>query len=173
MHLQNPIASEDEAGGSDDLDRLFREFSGRLALIVRMHVRAPDAAIEDACQFAWSRLVHHRARVCRETAMGWLVRTAIREALKLSRRAGRDLSLDAALELGLDPVATAPGPQELFEHRERLAAVTALRPRQQRILWLRALGLSHLELAERERCTPRTVQRELADGRRCLRAAAR
>ena len=54
--------------------------------------------IEDACQFAWSRLLHHSDRVHRETALAWLATTAVREAFRLLRRDRRELSLDAELE---------------------------------------------------------------------------
>ena len=94
----------------------------RLEQIVRLDVRAPDAVIEDACQFAWSRLLHHRDRVHRETVMSWLARTAVHEAFKLLRRDRRELSLDAAIEDGAEPsrARRTPTPQELIECRERL-----------------------------------------------------
>src|ERR1700736_5613919 len=84
-----------------DVGDLYRAFSKRLERIVRVDVRAPDPVIEDACQFAWSRLVHHRARVRQETALGWLVKTAVHEAFKLAHRAGRDASPDEAIEQGI------------------------------------------------------------------------
>jgi len=67
---------------------LYRELSGRLEQIVRFDVRAPESVIEEACQFAWGRLMDHRHRVRRESALSWLARTAVREAFKLRRREG-------------------------------------------------------------------------------------
>src|SRR6185312_6926864 len=72
--------------GVGDVGELYCLLARRLEHIVRLDVHAPDVVIEDACQFAWNRLLHHRDRVQRETAMGWLVRTAVHEALKLTRR---------------------------------------------------------------------------------------
>ena len=42
--------------------------------------------IEDACQFAWGRLVVHSRRVRAEAALAWLAATAVHEALQLIRR---------------------------------------------------------------------------------------
>src|SRR5256714_15535245 len=100
--------------GMGDIGELYGLLARRLERIVRLDVRAPDVVIEDACQFAWSRLVHHRARVRRDGALSWLAKTAVHEAFKLIRRADRELSLDAALEtLGDAAVpATLRRPQE-------------------------------------------------------------
>jgi RNA polymerase sigma factor (sigma-70 family) len=158
--------------GTGDIGELYRHFSTRLEQIVRSGVRSSDAVVEDACQVAWARLVLHHARVREDTAVGWLVKTAIREAFKLSRRAARELSLDEALETGVDPVSPAPGPCELLVQREQMAAVRALAVRRQRIVWLKALGFSYSEIAELEQCTLRTVDRHLGQARRSLRSAA-
>src|SRR5438067_604940 len=124
------MASEQKMDGTGagigDVARLYRELSEPLELVVRRAVRDPDAVVEDACQFAWSRLVHHRSRVREETALGWLVRTAIHEAFKLSRRRERELSLDQAIDQGIDPAAPAPEPSELLVQRERIASVGRL-----------------------------------------------
>lgn len=152
-----------------DIAELYRSLSGRVEQIVRRDVKAPDPVIEDACQFAWSRFVHHRDRVRRETALPWLVRTAVHEAFKLIRRDNRELSLDAALETtsgsalddGLPLCVRTPAPEELLEHRERLAEIRRLPERQQRLLWLHAAGLSYAEMARYEGYTLRTVERQL------------
>jgi RNA polymerase sigma factor (sigma-70 family) len=161
----------DVEGRLGDVGELYRSLSKRLEQIVRVGVQAPDAVIEDACQFAWTRLVHHRGRVHRDTALGWLAKTAVHEAFKLTRRGRRELSFDGAVEQGVElaPPATTPSLQDLFEQRARLAAVGFLPRRQQRLLWLRALGFSYEEIASRERCTPRTVERQLLHARRALR----
>ncbi len=90
--------------GSGDVGELYTELGRRLEQIVRREVRAPAPVIEDACQFAWWRLVVHAHRVERSAALSWLVTTAVHEAVKLIRRAERDLSLDAMSEgIGEDP----------------------------------------------------------------------
>src|SRR4030088_2583246 len=85
-----------------EIGELYRALSGRLEQIVRCGVRAPDPVIEDACQFAWSRLATGAGPVRRESVLSWLAKTAIREAFKLSRREHRELSLEGAIELAGD-----------------------------------------------------------------------
>lgn len=161
------------AGAGCDVGELYRQRSRQLERIVGACVQAPDSLIEEACQFAWARLVHHRARVRRETALAWLVQTARREALKLAGRNGREQSLEAELdEWGELPTPDPrPGPADLYEQRERLGAVSLLPPRQQRIIWLYGVGLGYEEVAARDGCTSRTVERELKRARSALRAA--
>jgi RNA polymerase sigma factor (sigma-70 family) len=156
---------------TDDLGELYSALSGRLEQIVRGGLRGSDAVIEDACQFAWTRLVDHSDRVERETALGWLAKTAFHEALKLTRRRARELRLVDELQHGdgMTPHPGAPGPAELVEQRQALRAIGTLPVRQQRVLWLRGLGLSYGEMAAHEECTRRTVERQLARARRSLR----
>ena len=160
--------------GAGDVGELYGLLAARLERIVRLDVQAPDVVIEDACQFAWSRLLHHRDRVHRETVMSWLARTAVHEALKLLRRDRRELSLDTNCEDDRSPGPGSPTtPHELVERRERLAAVRRLPERQQRVLWLNALGLSYAEIAAYESCTLRTVERQLLRARQRVRDADR
>jgi DNA-directed RNA polymerase specialized sigma24 family protein len=107
-----------------------------------------------------------------ETAFAWLAATAIHEALKLERRAARYDSLDDALERGLDPVATTPEPWDQLARRDRLERVAELPVRPQRLVWLHALGLSYAEMAAHERCTWRTVDRQLSRARQELNRVA-
>jgi RNA polymerase sigma factor (sigma-70 family) len=157
-----------------DVAELYRTLSGRLEQIVRTDVRAPDAVIEDACQFAWSRFVQHSERVRREAALSWLVKTAVHEAFKLLRRADRCQPLDLAAEQTGDSglAAGAPAPEQLLAARERLASIRALPERQQRLLWLHALGLSYAEMARYTGCTSRTVERQLLRAKHRLREAS-
>jgi RNA polymerase sigma factor (sigma-70 family) len=156
-----------------DPGELYRCLARSLHRIVRTGVRAPEAVIEEACQSAWARLVHHQHRVQRETALAWLVTTATREALRLLRRGNRELPLDLA-EAAADgeSVLIDPGPAELIEQRERLEMLALLPVRQQRALWLRGLGLSYEEIARRDGCTERTVERQLAHARLTLRSVS-
>lgn len=147
----------------DDVGELYRQQAARLQRIVRSDVRASDAVIDDACQFAWAGLVSHWERVRREAALSWLATTAVREAFRLLRHDARCLSLEATFEEGADgaPPALIPGPDELVERLERLDEIGALPVRQQRLLWLQGFGLSYAEMASHEACTPRAVQRQL------------
>jgi RNA polymerase sigma factor (sigma-70 family) len=142
---------------------------------VRAAVRdAPGPVVEDACQFAWDRLVHHRVRIRRETALAWLARIATREARRLHEREERFVSLDAALERAGDAavIGESPAPDEVTERRERLRSVRNLPERQQRLLWLHALGVDYVEMAAQTGCTTRTIDRQLWRARRALREAA-
>jgi DNA-directed RNA polymerase specialized sigma24 family protein len=67
--------------------RLFEEHATRLHAAVAQRVHTSPANIEDACGFAWLQLVRQRPE--RATAFAWLYATAIREAMKLHRRASR------------------------------------------------------------------------------------
>jgi RNA polymerase sigma factor (sigma-70 family) len=115
--------------------------------------------------------VHHAHRVRRESALSWLAKTAVHEALKLIRREDRELSLDDAGALEESMLRSdALGPHELAEHREQLAVVATLPDRQRRMVWLRAAGLSYNDISAREGCTVRTVERQLVRAGRTLRA---
>jgi RNA polymerase sigma factor (sigma-70 family) len=162
------------ASAEADLGELYRALSKHLERIVRFGVRAPDPVIEDACQFAWSRLLHHQPRVGSDKALAWLVKTAVREAFKVIGRDNREHSLDAELdERGEIPAPDLrPGPADVYEQHERLSALSSLAPRQRRLLWLYGLGLRYEEIASRDGCTPRTVERQLKQARAALRAAA-
>ena len=92
------------ATGADAIAALYCMHATRLEQIVRVGVDAPQPVIEDACQFAWSRLVFHAHRIRRETVLPWLVTTAVHHALKLIRREGRELSLENMLERAPEPL---------------------------------------------------------------------
>jgi RNA polymerase sigma factor (sigma-70 family) len=157
-----------------DIESLYAELSGRLQQLVRLGVRAPDPLIEDACQFAWMRFVFLSDHVRHDAALSWLVKTAIHEAFKLIRRERRELSLDAMLEQAPEALAGCPepSPEDLVERRERLETIRALPERQQRLVWLRGLGLSYSEMALHTGCTPRTVERQLFRAGQRLRETA-
>ncbi|MDQ6746446.1 MAG: sigma-70 family RNA polymerase sigma factor [Actinomycetota bacterium] len=166
-HLISPLPSQPL-----DLDGLYRTLAPRLERIVRRDVHAGEAVIEDACQFAWSRLACHSGRVRRESVLSWLATTAIHEAFRLIRRDRRELSLegdDEARGVADTVAAIGPGPEELVEQRLRLAALARLSPRQQRMLWLHAVGLSYGEIALSTGATTRTVERQLLRAKRTAR----
>jgi len=74
------------SGREEKIGALFVEASQTIETIVARRVRAPRATIEDACAFAWARLVAPPdvADAPRERAIGWLARVAEREAWRLS-----------------------------------------------------------------------------------------
>jgi RNA polymerase sigma factor (sigma-70 family) len=161
--------------GSAEVAELYDAKSVRLQEIVRIVVRRVSSPlVEDACQYAWDQLVLHRARVNQETALAWLAKTAIREARRLRDHEERCLSLDAVIELAGDAMVLgeSPAADELTERRARLQAVRELPERQQKLVWLRALGMNYVEIAVQTGDTTRTVERQLQKARRSLRAAA-
>ena len=144
---------------------------------MRLHVSAPAALIEDACQIAWCRLLIHRARLRPESARAWLVRVAVHEALRSIRRDARMRSLEELRERdgrhddGRVDHGAVPAPdliEELVEQRARLDSVRGLPDRQRRLLWLQGLGLSYREMAGETGMTRRTVERQLMRARSSL-----
>lgn len=154
----------------DEVAELFADQASRVRRLVRAGVRAPEPTVEDACQLAWVRLFQRRDRVRRDTATAWLVRTAIREAVKQMHRDGRELSLDALAEEAGDHAAPSTPAllDELIEQRSRLESIQILPERQQRLVWLQGLGLTYTEMAGQTGATRRTVERQLLRAKRTL-----
>lgn len=181
------VKPSNDRGPSEVLDtvdavaRLYLSEAVRVQRLVEHAVGAPSSVIEDACQFAWTTLMLHRARVRVGSARGWLVRVAVREALALMRRDRREPSLEALAQA--PPVRSAgdrrPGPDvgrltapslmdDLVEQRSRLAAIGALPERQQRLVWLQGFGFSYREMSGQTGLTQRTVERQLLRAKRTL-----
>src|SRR5947209_2949242 len=85
------------AVGARGIAELYCDLAKRLEQIVRLDVRAPEPFIEDACQAAWTQLVAHCDRVRQETALAWLAKTAVREAIRLTHRDRREISLEETM----------------------------------------------------------------------------
>jgi RNA polymerase sigma factor (sigma-70 family) len=170
LRVRNAADGATSRNGTGEVGELYALHARRLERIVRVDVRAPEPVIEDACQFAWGRLLFHAHRIRRETALAWLTTTAVRHALKLIGRETRELSLERVLEEEPEPpdCLYAPAPDEVVEQRERLDALGRLPDRQQRMVWLQGLGLSYVEIAAREGCTVRTVERQLLRAKRTM-----
>lgn len=151
-----------------EIELAYRRCGRRLQRFVAFAVRAPEVIVEDACQAAWSRLLDYRDDVDAGGAVAWVARTAIREAMRSVRVGSCTCSLESAAE---SPVLHVAGPDERLELRQRLGLLTVLPVRQQRLMWLRGLGLSYREMAVREGCTPRTVERQLARAGHAVAAA--
>jgi RNA polymerase sigma factor (sigma-70 family) len=146
-----------------DEAQLYHSLAARLEQTVRIQVHAPREVIEDACHHAWTQLINHGDRVNRDATFSWLATTAIRHAWKLNRRERRELSLEAAAdELGeLQIPSPSPGPPERLEFREQLGQLAELPERQRRFIWLRAAGLTYVEMAAYTGDTVRTVDRQI------------
>lgn len=156
-----------------ELECLYRRLARPLERIVRAAVAAPDDVVEDACQFAWAQLADQLEQAPPSGPLAWLVTTAVREVQWQTRCRQRELSLETELELRGDSLADPrPGALELLACRERVGKLACLPARQRRFLFLRAFGYSYLEMAASERCTGRTIERELVRARAQLRAQA-
>jgi DNA-directed RNA polymerase specialized sigma24 family protein len=144
-----------------DVVQLYDQLAPRLRSMVLREVNAPAPVIEDACQIAWYRLVRHAHRNERGGALSWLARTAVHEAVRLTRRDQRELSLEARINKDgeLDIPNPGPEPHEQVQRRERPAEVRRLPIHQQRLLWLKAVGLGY-----KQRPAPPTADR--ATGKR-------
>jgi RNA polymerase sigma factor (sigma-70 family) len=159
-------------GHIGEVAELYARTAGLVRGQVCSEVSAPEAVIDDACQFAWIRLLHHRHRVGRDRVVSWLITTALHEVFKLVRRDSHDLSLEQLMEetgdLRLN--RTAPAPEHAAGARLRLELLRELPERQERLVWLRGLGFSYPEMAAEADMTVRTVERQLMKARRNLRA---
>jgi RNA polymerase sigma factor (sigma-70 family) len=158
-------------GQIGEVAELYARSAGLVRGQVCSEVTAPEAVIDDACQFAWIRLLHHRHRVGRDRAVSWLITTALHEVFKLVQRDGRDLSLEQLLEEAGDLRInrTVPAPEEAVGARVRLELLQELPERQERLIWLQGLGFDYPEMAAEAGMTRRTVERQLMKGRRSLR----
>lgn len=161
------VGVERHRGVSMEIGALYARSAGLVRGHVRCGVLAPEAVIEDACQVAWSRLLHHQERVSRDRAVAWVITTALHEAFKCVRRSDRELSLDQLVEETGDLCLhrTTPPVDEAAETRIRLELLDALPERQQRLLWLQAVGFGYGEMAARTGASVRTVERQLVKGR--------
>ena len=167
-----PAGNLSSSSSAPDLvGELYAAESARVHRAVRRGVRARPALIEDACQSAWARYLAAQDRVNRDAAISWLIVTAIREAWRLARHEGRDLSLEALLQDTDDSEwePLAPDMEEIAGLRLRLELLRSLPERQGRLVWLQGLGLSYEEMGQATGDTGRTVQRQLLLGRHTLR----
>jgi RNA polymerase sigma factor (sigma-70 family) len=156
-----------------DETKLFRAHDARLRAIVGREVRTSRANIDDACAFAWLQMLRYQP--ARETLLTWLCRTAIREAIKLDRRARRWCELVSDGDTGVRSATIDPLAEDRLEMLAAWDAVVAagLRSREARVLALHAAGHSYRETAAAEDITTRTVERQLMRAKRKLRDARR
>jgi RNA polymerase sigma factor (sigma-70 family) len=154
-----------------DVAQLYRALASQLTRIVKLDTDASDLVVEDACQHAWDRLIGEASSPRREAVLSWLATTAVREANRLAQRDDREPLL-ADTDAAGSHAASAPACDYVAERREQLKLVCQLPERQQRLLWLQALGLSYDEMAAYTGCTRRTVERQVLRARQRLRALA-
>ena len=139
MESGGPAELVAAAGGGDQRawEELVDRFGGLVWSVARIHgLSAADAA--DVSQTAWLRLVEHLDRIRDPERVGsWLASTARHEALRVLRRAGRELPVGDEAEL--EPrgaVVEPPDAHALASERDEVLwkAFAALPPRCQRLL---------------------------------------
>jgi RNA polymerase sigma factor (sigma-70 family) len=161
------VQSNPEPVGSADIEQLFTALAPRLERIVRGGAGVAEPVVEDACQFAWSRLVDLAHSVRRDGALSWLATTAVHEAYRLERRSRAEEPMPDDEDTVVR--GSAPSAHEVVELRERIASVGRLPERQRQVLWLRAAGYSYAEIGASTGDTRRTVERQLARATRRVR----
>ena len=159
-----------------DHAQLFATYAPRLRITVRQLVRTSPENVDDACSFAFLQLLRYQPN--RDSVYAWLVKVAVREAVKLDRRSRRTLPLEH--NDGNHDVVSEPAERtdtlalrlEVLAAREAIAAAR-LSSRQARIVALQAVGLDYEEISTQENISVRTVERQILRARSKLREAHR
>ena len=156
-----------------DEHALYRRHHRALRHALARNVTGSNELIEDACQFAWLKLIDSQPE--RDTIFGWLFVVALHEAYRLSAIARRDVRLEqlrsedgAWDEITADPRTVDAAHDAL----EALRILAALPERQRTDFALQVAGYSYEEI--RTRTPGRTmtnVSRSLAKARARLRRA--
>jgi RNA polymerase sigma factor (sigma-70 family) len=131
----------------DEAD-LYRRHSRALQRAVARMGDVSPQILEDACQFAWSRLLLHQPN--RRSVFAWLYVVARHEVYRLSAIERGDAPLedlpgDQACEA---PMAGRPSLDDRLEANEALRALADLPEPQRRDLTLLVAGFSYREIAE-------------------------
>src|SRR5215218_9388658 len=141
------MASNGRPALRGDEEELFRSLSGRPLRSVGRAVNAPEAIVEEACAFAWQRLIECQPERT-ERIFAWLRKVAIHEVWRLARRervAGR-LDEPSANGRGLQLHELVSDERASLETRldalDALALARALPPRQRRLFGLQIAGFS-------------------------------
>ena len=117
----------------DETHLLARHYA-RLRYHVATYTPAADDLVDDACSFAWAQLL--RRQPDRESVPGSLWRVAVREMWRLQDAEQRQQALLEHRSEARDEIE----PRQRW--LEAIEALSALRPRQRRLLGLRAGGRS-------------------------------
>jgi RNA polymerase sigma-70 factor (ECF subfamily) len=147
-------------GGRQELfEILIRRYNQRLYRVVRGVLRADEGEIEDVMQQAYVNAYLHLDQFAgRASFSTWLTKIALYEALSRARRLGRTVSLDEAVENGVEDIVgrmqvDTPDPERQAltgELREALeGAIEQLPPAYRSVFMLREVeGLSTTESAD-------------------------
>jgi RNA polymerase sigma-70 factor (ECF subfamily) len=147
-------------GGRQELfEILIRRYNQRLYRVVRGVLRADEGEIEDVMQQAYVNAYLHLDQFAgRASFSTWLTKIALYEALSRARRLGRTVSLDEAVENGVEDIVgrmqvDTPDPERQAltgELREALeGAIEQLPPAYRSVFMLREVeGLSTTQSAD-------------------------
>jgi len=147
----------------------------QLRRLVARRSSASDATIDDACSYAWMRLVTHEQVSLgppRWSALAWLTTTAIHRAWKLTDHDARThlvASLDELGQLAAAHGHSAPSAEDVAAQHLRLDLVAQIPERPRRFLLRLAVGYSYAEIAAAEGVSVRTTDRQIARAKRILR----
>lgn len=138
---------------------------------------ASRALIEDACQFAWTRLLSRADIDLDQRGLAWMTVVATREAWQIANAADIPTGAYALTDdrgIIAEPVPH-PGPTldtQMIErelHDQRVRDFARLKPPERQALALKALGYSYTEIGELTVATYTAVNRRLSEGRAALR----
>jgi DNA-directed RNA polymerase specialized sigma24 family protein len=148
--------------------------NGELHRLVERRGSPEHATVEDACAFAWTRLltaeqVDLRAPRCH--ALAWLTTVAVHEAWRLNaiaRRAGAvDPDMVDAISIGRE--RAVPCTHDVAAQHLRLDLVAQIPERPRRFLLRLALGYSYNEISLAEGVSHTTTNRQIARAKHILR----
>jgi RNA polymerase sigma factor (sigma-70 family) len=159
-----------------DEETLYRTHHDRLLDLVARDVTARRQVIEDACAYAWAELLARQPE--RTSIVGWLRVVARHEAIRLAQIDRSTVPLSCVAADGLPACAWSTGrPTTTYDQRQAaldaLAALAGVPDRKRTFLTLKVAGYSYDEIAEQLGTTWRTVNRQLVQARRDVRAARR
>ena len=153
---------------------MYSAHSAELHRLVGRRGSADATTVEDACSYAWTRLLvceHVDLRPPRWRALAWLTKVAVHEAWRLNRVARRAGVFDDAAvdEMTVARNRAVPAAEDVADQHLRLDLVGQLPERPRRFLLRLAVGYSYDEIAVAEGVSYRTAGRQIARAKRILR----
>lgn len=160
---------------ADEVGRFYVDRSRWVAGAVASRVRTSDeTVIEDACSFAWVKLLGRPDIDLNDRGAEWIITVATRQGWRLARvdrevpsgafrgetHDPHEMSEPASL-LG-DPESRAIAHEV---HMRRVDALGLLAPDERRVLYLQALGYDYSEIVAALHASRGRVNRRLSDGR--------
>ena len=140
---------------------------------VAQRVNTDEQTIEDACSYAWMQLLTHPnvSLTPEPPLLGWLTRTAVREAWRLDGHLRRTVGVtdDTIAALADTHGPLTPSSEDIALLRARIALVEQLPERPRRFLLRLMLGHAYDNIAAAENTTYRVVNRQVARAKRLLR----